>query len=227
MLTDRYNVWLDFFHDRYHEAEPFPHCVIDGFLPDDIAKDLYREFPPPGAEGWRRYHNVRERKLEMSDPEAWPQPHKAVIAELNSEPFCRFLSDLTDLEVLPDPAFTGAGLHQIEMGGVLDVHVDFNRHPTLARTRKVNLLLYLNPVWDESWGGHLELWDVDRMECAERLDPVLNRCVIFTASERSYHGHPEPLNAPPGVNRQSIALYYYVDGIDDGNDDHTTTWLER
>jgi hypothetical protein len=33
--------------------------------------------------------------------------------------------------------------------------------------------------------------------------------VIFHAPD-SFHGHPVPTSSPPGVNRQSVALYYYT-----------------
>ena len=39
--------------------------------------------------------------------------------------------------------------------------------------------------------------------------PYFNRCVVFSTTSTSYHGHPEPLNCPGGETRKSIALYYY------------------
>ena len=42
------------------------------------------------------------------------------------------------------------------------------------------------------------------------VQPILNRCVIFATDEHSYHGHPNPVNAPEGVVRKSLATYYYT-----------------
>ena len=36
--------------------------------------------------------------------------------------------------LVPDPHFEGGGLHQIERGGHLKVHADFNRHPRTGST---------------------------------------------------------------------------------------------
>jgi hypothetical protein len=42
------------------------------------------------------------------------------------------------------------------------------------------------------------------------IAPVFNRCVIFSTTAESLHGHPVPLAAPAGTERMSIALYYYT-----------------
>ncbi|MBK7151892.1 MAG: 2OG-Fe(II) oxygenase [Sandaracinaceae bacterium] len=39
----------------------------------------------------------------------------------------------------------------------------------------------------------------------------MNRCVIFETSERSFHG-VEEVRCPPGMVRQSFAVYYYDGG---------------
>ena len=56
-----------------------------------------------------------------------------------------FLERLTGIEgLIPDPYFVGGGLHQIESGGKLDIHVDFNRLEKTNLDRRLNLLIYLN-----------------------------------------------------------------------------------
>ena len=106
----------------------------------------------------------------------------------------------------------GGGLHQIERGGYLKIHADFNRHPKFNLDRRLNLLLYLNENWKEEYGGHLELWNNQMTACVRRISPIFNRCVIFNTTDFSYHGHPEPLTCPEHVTRKSLALYYYSNG---------------
>jgi hypothetical protein len=74
------------------------------------------------------------------------------------------------------------------------------------------VLIYLNKDWQESFGGALELWDKDMAEAATRIVPIFNRCAIFTTTDYSYHGHPEPLACPPDRARRSRALYSYTNG---------------
>jgi hypothetical protein len=103
-------------------------------------------------------------------------------------------------------------LHQIKKGGFLNIHADFTAHPYQRNwARRVNLLIYLNEDWDESYGGHLELWDKNAKQCVKKIQPIANRCVIFSTDADSFHGHPTPLTCPDGRSRKSIALYYFTE----------------
>ena len=48
-------------------------------------------------------------------------------------------------------------------------------------------------------------------ECVEKVAPVANRVLIFSTDPTSFHGHPEPMQCPPGVARRSLALYYFTE----------------
>jgi Rps23 Pro-64 3,4-dihydroxylase Tpa1-like proline 4-hydroxylase len=125
----------------------------------------------------------------------------------------RFLEDITGIaHLIPDPYLEGGGFHSIGAGGFLKIHADFNWHAKLNLHRRLNVLLYLNSKWSEDWGGDLELWDQDMTRCVKKITPVINRLVIFSTTDSSFHGHPDPLMCPSDVIRKSIALYYYTAG---------------
>jgi hypothetical protein len=75
----------------------------------------------------------------------------------------------------------------------------------------LNLIFYLNHGWDESWGGHTELWDHDMKSCQSRVAPHANTALVFRTDVPSYHGHPEPMQCPEGVVRKTLALYYFTE----------------
>ena len=195
----------------YAAAEPFPHAVLDGLLPDEMLDLALEHFPAVDSAVWREYENRHEGKLETQGEERLGPTLSWLLYQLNSAPFLRFLEELTGIRgLLGDPYFTGGGLHQIERGGRLGIHTDFTRHYTLPLYRRLNVLIYLNREWDEAWGGHLELWDPDMTRCVRSIEPSYNRMVVFTIGRATYHGHPDPLETPPGVTRKSIALYYFT-----------------
>ncbi|HEY5155960.1 MAG TPA: 2OG-Fe(II) oxygenase, partial [Acidimicrobiales bacterium] len=59
--------------------------------------------------------------------------------------------------------------------------------------------------------------------------PIANRCVVFSTTDYSFHGHPEPVTCPPGRTRRSLALYYYSNGrpADEVSPSRTTAFQPR
>ncbi|MDP2270221.1 MAG: 2OG-Fe(II) oxygenase [Archangium sp.] len=209
---------------QWQAPRKFPYAVIDDFLPEAVVKAALEGFPQRDAANWKRtpYAHQRE-KLAMES--GIPSPCQAVLDTLNGRPFLDLLEQATGINgLLSDPDLVGGGLHQIEADGFLNVHVDFNFHPRKRLHRRMNLLVYLNPDWDDAWEGHLELWDMDRKERLERIAPKLNRAVLFETNEVSFHGHPRPLKTPPGVVRRSMALYYYTESRETVAPEHNTLY---
>jgi len=172
---------------------------------------LAEEFASMDRSDWRRSNSAHERKLSTEDESRFGPFTAKVIAALNSGTFLNFLERLTGIGgLIADPFLRGGGLHEIERGGNLGVHADFNFYERLKVYRRLNLLVYLNSSWQEAWGGQLELWTADCRTKAKSIGPVFNRAVIFDTSNKSYHGHPHPLACPEGESRKSIALYYYT-----------------
>ena len=199
---------------QYAAAEPFPHIVLDGLFDDAELEAVLCEFPARQSMQWMEFDNPLEKKLGYFH--AHSRVSKTVrdfLNEMNGFETLLWLEALTGIDgLIPDPYFGGGGLHQIEPGGFLKVHADFNVHPKLKLDRRLNMLIYLNKDWKEEWSGHLELWDRDRRTCRQRILPIFNRTVIFSTTDTSWHGHPHPLASPPGVTRKSVSLYYYTAG---------------
>lgn len=218
-------------HEEYVGARPFPHIVLDEFLPEPVLDAVLREFPSQEGEAWMRFQSDNERKLASREDTPMGDSTLHLLRELNSAPFIEFLERLTGITgLVPDPHFEGGGLHQITPGGHLNVHVDFNRHPRTGLERRLNVLIYLNRDWRPEYGGALELWDQGMERCERSILPVFNRLVAFSTTEDSYHGHPEPLNCPEGWTRKSLALYYYSlprsRSLSSGGS-HNTVWKRR
>jgi len=204
---------IAYWKNQWQHAKVFPHIVVDNFIPKQKAQILARLFPTSNDYGWHQFSNSREKKLAYEQIDNIHPSILDVIHMLNSPVFLKQLEEITGEKLYPDYGLMGGGLHMIEKGGKLDIHADFNFHPNLQKTRRLNLLLFLNENWKEEWGGQLELWQKDMSACFAKINPILGRMVLFQTDSISYHGHPHPLTCPSGTTRKSIALYYYTDGM--------------
>lgn len=222
---------------NYQVATPFPHIVIDNFMNTDILSKALLEFPSPKELQFYKYDNPLEKKLAFDQISKLPSTIASILQALNTPIILSFLEKLTGIEgLIPDPYYRGGGIHQIEAGGKLDVHIDFNRHQKLNLDRRLNALLYLNQEWDENYGGHFELWKGHHdgaqhvlESCEQKILPLFNRFVVFSTSEKSYHGHPTPLTCPAHMTRKSMAIYYYTNGRpkEEVTPPHSTTFIKR
>jgi len=197
---------------RYQGGDPIPHILLEKLLDPEVAAAAAEEFPTPNTEAWTHYQHHNENKHGMAKREFFPRYLGSMVDELNSLEFVSWLSKLTGIPgLLADPSLEGGGLHQSGRGGFLNVHTDFSHHHYQKDwRRRVNLILYLNPGWQDCWGGAIELWDSRMQQCVAKFPPVINHALIFNTDEKSFHGFPEPLTCPEGVTRKSLALYYYT-----------------
>lgn len=220
----------------YDTNPPFPNIYFDNFFNSDLLREVITELPELGTEkNDIHYANPNENKYASKGEHRFGPKTKAFLHFLNSQPFLEFLQELTGIEetLIPDPYYEGGGFHQIKPGGFLKIHVDFHRHKTMHLDRRLNILVYLNENWEESYGGHFELWEKDMSKCVKKIAPIFNRMAMFSTTGNSYHGHPNELTCPPDRTRRSIALYYYTNGRPAGElsadqkDRITTTFAAR
>lgn len=193
---------------------PFKHAVIDNFLTANLANNAMKAFPPLCDPCWE---HSKDQGIEVKSRTMWssefdiPEHIIDVIRIVNSSLILTAMSDLFDIpKLMPDPYYSGGGLNVSEKNGHLDVHVDGNYHDASGLNRRINLLIYLNPNWQENWGGEFGIYTDDGNALVKAVPPLFNRCVIFDSHDKSYHGLPNPINFPDTEPRKSIILYYYT-----------------
>ena len=196
----------------YRSAAPFPHVMLENFLPEELVQGLSEHFPLGRLKsdvvfdiGYAGHHKRQVLPLDCDEY------CRRAFDFFNAQPFLEFLEGLSGIDgLVPDPYFVGGGFHEIGRGGKLGIHADFRINNKLHLRRRMNVIIYLNRDWREEYNGSLELWSRDMKHAVQRIAPVWNRCVIFNTDADSWHGHPDPLTTPDGVLRRSLALYYYT-----------------
>ena len=195
---------------EYLENHPYPHIELDNLWDEEFIKSCAEDVLDfTKWQGEKKFYGS-EKKRYSNRYDDFPSNIKKIIDEAYSIKFLNWLKKFTGEEViLPDPFLVGGGIHSTIRGGFLKVHSDFNWNKQLSLFRKLNLLIYLNKNWNDKWGGQLELWSKNVKKCEKKISPLINKTVIFSTTDISYHGHPDPLNCPDNIQRNSIALYYY------------------
>ena len=200
--------------NKYSSADPFPHIVLDNFFNNQILDEILKEFPNNLDLIGNKFNNKVEKKLSLNNSKLLSFNTNNFLNFLNSQIFLNFLQKLTSIKenLVPDPYLLGGGLHELRNEGYLNIHSDFNMHPSMKLDRRLNILIYLNKNWKENYGGSLQLWDKDMKRCVQKILPEFNRMVIFSTTDFSYHGNPDKVSCADNNSRKSIAMYYYSNG---------------
>tara|TARA_B110000285_G_scaffold59749_1_gene68561 strand:+ start:471 stop:1193 length:723 start_codon:yes stop_codon:yes gene_type:complete len=204
---------------NYNAGTPFPHTVIDNFLDPSVidmaAMEAELLVNNKDEHGWRfnpaDEHKDQILKKGISDISKMPPIIQLICIYMNNPQFIEIIRNLTGIDdLIGDPTFTGGGLHVTESGGKLGIHHDFTDHFINGSHyyRQVNVLIYLNRRWDQTWGGNLELWKPNLSESVKTIPIEFNKGIIFNIDDAP-HGHPDPLDCPKGETRRSLAFYYY------------------
>lgn len=201
---------------EFSSARPFRHVVIPDFLRRDLCERLLVDFPRfEDRHALNEMGEVGGKAVRMDVREVSPA-YRELDAFLQTRQFLDHVSRVTGIpDLLYDPDYIGGGTHENRDGQGLDAHVDFNYHPRTKWHRRLNLIVYLNPEWDDAWGGALELhsdpWNPARNEVVG-IPPLFNTCAIFETTETSWHGF-RAIRLPEGradLSRKSFAIYLYT-----------------
>jgi len=203
--------------EQFLSNKPFNHIVIDDFFLPEVADQLVKEFPDYDSTVWNaHYLNPIENKKACNHWDKFPKITYAAFHYLCGAGFENIVSEITGNQgVQADVGLHGGGWHAHTTSGKLNVHLDYSIHPKLQLERHYNLIVYITPDWNQSWGGGLELWDHDEDGTPNRLHVTVenrfNRAVLFDTTQYSWHGLPRDLACPEGIMRRSMAVYYVTE----------------
>ncbi|MBI59626.1 proline hydroxylase [bacterium] len=200
--------------EGFLSKQPFPYCVIDDFFPTSLAEALSLDFPEFNDPKWHEYKNSIEIKKISNNWNIFPKTTYDTFCYLNSMEFTSLLSELTGINpLLSDPGLNGGGWHIHANGGKLNPHLDYSMHPKIPYQRKLNLIVYMQPDWQASWGGHLGVYEHDKEanvpgKLIAEIEPRFNRAIFFDTTMDSWHGLCKEVATPAGICRKSLAVYY-------------------
>lgn len=204
--------------NSYGQGKPFKHCIVDNFFEQSIALRLSEEFPNYHDDKvWAIYDNPIENKRLTPNWNLFPSLTYTIFSMLNSPEFVNKMRRITGISnLVADYGMHGGGWHVCANGGKLNIHKDYSIHPKLGMERRINLIIYMTPDWNQEWNGGLELWSHDEeknlpKECVTRVENIFNRAIIFDTTDNSWHGLPKQIRCPENVYRKSLNIYYVAE----------------
>ncbi len=171
--------------------------VRDNWLPSGLLRSVAASWPDRSSTHWHSYGDRNSVKLASRSWGGIPEASRAALFELSK-------IDINEMLQIPDlfpdlDGLNGAGLHQMEAGGHLGLHVDAQSHPLKPWKRMASAVLYL----DDCEGGELEFCD-EHGAVKTSIAPKFNRLALF-ACEGNWHRV-----APCQSLRRSLCLFFWA-----------------
>jgi len=223
-------------HRDFANAKPFRYAIVDNFLEEGFCRELMAQFPGFDARKAVNEYGETGRKAVHPQLARLGPAYKRFDQLIRNGEFLAFMSRITGVpQLLYDPEYVGGGTHENLHGQDLDPHVDFNYHPNRHWHRRLNLIVFLNPEWEESWGGCLQFhrnpWAADGEQAAATVVPLANRAVVFETNEYSWHGFRR-IDLPAekrSISRKSVAVYLYTKDrpAEEVASSHSTVYVPR
>ena len=169
-------------------SKPYPILVFDNVFPDSLVMAAHASWPHLEHDNWHRYNDENSVKYGSKDGRKSPPACLRLLDMMSEFPLQEFFGPLglPKCDFFPDMSYHAGGLHCIQPGGRLKCHIDALSHPLRNWSRVANLLLYVTPGWQGSWGGGFSMHNMDKSFNRDIL-PSFNRLVIFVPTSVAYH----------------------------------------
>ena len=198
------------------EMEPFPHAIINNFLPQETFERI-SQINPSQLENLKRSNKT---SLELNKQEfglhnnnsTFRIPIEIMGLGEGKKLFKKIIDPSKIITLASFDDFAGYyPYHSSTRNGLLGAHVD---HSSLDKLMHfANSIFYVHNHWDNEWGGETILFNEFGLIPEVFIEPKPNRLVLFVHSNRSFHGVNRIL-CPKEVRRNTYYMDYYLKNSD-------------
>lgn len=197
---------------------------VDNLLPDEIALEIYRQFPRPESMTLKK--TLREYKYIAAQMNHYNSILEECVYAFQDERVVSIVKDICGMSsAYPDVHLYAGGISMMGNGQYLNPHLDNSHDKDRQRWRVLNLLYYVSPDWSEDHGGNLELWPdgVDGQQIT--IPSLFNRLAVMVTHNQSWHSvSPIKLDS----FRCCVSNYYFSDEPFKSDDSfHVTSFRGR
>ena len=225
LLVDRIASDQSSIRKQYQESQDgIGHFVIDSLLPENLAEKIFRAFPRPETMKLRK--SLREYKFVAAQMDQFDPLLEEAIFAFQDQRVVNLIQELCGIETLyADEHLYAGGISLMGKGQFLNPHLDNSHEKDRERWRVLNLLYYVSPDWERSFGGNLEIWPDGVDGTQTTLDSRFNRLVVMATHGSSWHSV-----SPVTIEeyRACVSNYYFSDSpLKDSDGFHVTSFRGR
>ena len=159
---------------------------LDNLLPEKLATILYHNFPKPENTVLKK--TLKEYKYIAYQMDQYNAILEEVIYAFQDERVVTLIQEICELEsILPDENLYAGGLSLMQKHHFLNPHLDNSHDKDRKLWRVLNLLYYVTPNWERSYGGSLELWPNGLEKDPIIITSKFNRLVVMATHQNSWH----------------------------------------
>lgn len=166
--------------------EAIGYFFIDDILPVEIANKINAVFPK--SENMVLKKSMREDKYVAAQMNLYDPILEEIIYAFQDRRIVELISAICELDgIFPDENLYAGGISMMGNGQFLNPHLDNSHDKDREYWRVLNLLYYITPDWEESYGGNLELWPEGLKQSQITIHSKFNRLVVMVTHDKSLH----------------------------------------
>jgi len=159
---------------------------IDDLLPHDIALEIYKAFPAQDEMVLKK--SIREDKYVAAQMNLYNPLLEEIIYAFQDQRVVELVSEICGIKnIVPDENLYAGGISAMGHKQFLNPHLDNSHDKDRQMWRVLNLLYYVTPDWQESYGGNLELWPDGLKGEQITIHSKFNRLVVMATHNKSLH----------------------------------------
>ena len=159
---------------------------LDNLLPQEIALEINAAFPKP--EEMVHKKSIREDKYVAAQMNKYNPLLEEIIYAFQDKRIVALVQDICGLrDIEPDENLYAGGISMMGHKQFLNPHLDNSHDKDRELWRVLNLLYYVTPDWEESYGGNLELWPDGLKNPQITIHSKFNRLAVMATHSGSLH----------------------------------------
>ena len=180
---------------------------IDNLLPEELALQISNAFPEKEEMVLKK--SLREYKYVAAQMDQYNPLLEQVIYAFQDERIVKLIGEICSIKnPEPDENLYAGGISLMAEENFLNPHLDNSHDKSRDKWRVLNLLYYVTPNWEDSYGGHLEIWPEGLNHEPITIYSRFNRLAVMATHQKSWHSvSPVTHNG----ERCCVSNYYFSD----------------